>query len=166
MVKRIEEPSFNAPIPGMSLTSEVGGRPWEQPPQLSTVEEAAEHYSEKMQNPEFTTKLVDVLEDQIPVTVISNSIMLAGVMDGLHSIDVGVLVTPIIMENIMMVGDAVGVDYVTGLDDDEDIAPTKEDYFRVMERDGGVIEMEDDTEDEEEMPQPKGGLMARPVRSE
>ena len=34
---------LDAPIPGQSLTSEPGNYPWEQPPQLNTVDEAVEH---------------------------------------------------------------------------------------------------------------------------
>ena len=30
--------SFDRPIPGMSLTAELGNRPWQQPPQYSTDE--------------------------------------------------------------------------------------------------------------------------------
>ena len=33
-----KEPIFDAPIPGMSLTAELGGRPWQSPPQYATVE--------------------------------------------------------------------------------------------------------------------------------
>ena len=29
--------SFNAPIPGQSLTAELGARPWQHPPQYATV---------------------------------------------------------------------------------------------------------------------------------
>ena len=45
-----------------------------------------------------------VLEMGIPVSAIANSMQLAGVMQGLHTIDVGMLVMPAIMEMIMMIG--------------------------------------------------------------
>ena len=32
--------SLNAPIPGMSLTTEPGNRPWENPPQIVTIDDA------------------------------------------------------------------------------------------------------------------------------
>lgn len=167
MIKRMEEPEFNAPIPGMSLTNELGSRPWEKPPQFATVEETAEHYSMKMQNEEFVSKLGDVLEDGIPVTLITNSIMLAGVMDGIHTIDVGVLVAPVIMENIMLIGDALGVEYVTGLDDEPTAEPDQLDFMRALQE-GGEVEMDDMEDEVEDMPTEatKTGLMARPMRSE
>ena len=35
----LKEQSFDAPIPGMSMTHELGARPWQSPPQYSTVDE-------------------------------------------------------------------------------------------------------------------------------
>ena len=40
----LPEAFIDAPIAGQSLTSEVGGWPWEQPPQYTTVEETLEFY--------------------------------------------------------------------------------------------------------------------------
>ena len=35
---------FDAPIPGESLTAELGSRPWQSPPQFATVEQALDYY--------------------------------------------------------------------------------------------------------------------------
>ena len=43
-----DELMFDAPIPGMGMTHEVGGRPWQTPPQHNTVEEALEIPSNEM----------------------------------------------------------------------------------------------------------------------
>ena len=51
----------------------------------------------------------------VPVTTIANSIRLSGVMEGKHSVDVGMLVVPILMEMIMMLGDSADIEYETGL---------------------------------------------------
>ena len=34
------EPELDAPIAGMSLTHELGARPWQTPPEMPTVEDA------------------------------------------------------------------------------------------------------------------------------
>ena len=44
---------FDAPIPGQSLTAEVGARPWQQPAQYTTVEDAFEFYATKITDPEL-----------------------------------------------------------------------------------------------------------------
>ena len=38
------EDFLEAPIPGMSLTTEPGSVPWEQPPQLVTIQQVADFY--------------------------------------------------------------------------------------------------------------------------
>ena len=42
------QPSFDAPIPGQSLTAELGARPWQSKPQYSTVDETIDYYMERM----------------------------------------------------------------------------------------------------------------------
>ena len=105
---------FDAPIPGMSLTHELGARPWQSPAQYPTVDKAIEYYLERMSTDEFMDQIADVLEMNVPVTTLANTIQLAGVMDGKHSVDVGMLVMPLLMEMIMLIGDNAGVNYDTG----------------------------------------------------
>ena len=52
----------------------------------------------------------------VPVTSIANSIQLANVMEGKHTVDVGMLIVPLLMELIMMLGDSAGIEYETGLE--------------------------------------------------
>ena len=106
---------LDAPIPGMSLTHELGARPWQQPSQFSTVDEAIEYYMANMTSEEYMEQLIDILEMGVPVTSIANSMQLASVMEGKHTVDVGMLVVPLIMELIMMLGDSAGIEYETGL---------------------------------------------------
>ena len=100
------EPQFDAPIPGASLTAEVGGSPYKNPPQHSTLEQALAGYMETMQDESFIDNLVAGLEMGVPVTTIANMIQLKGVMDGLHNIDVSILIMPIIMEMIAYIAES------------------------------------------------------------
>ena len=50
-----------------------------------------------MSTDEFMDQMADVLEMNVPVTTLANTIQLAGVMDGKHSVDVGMLVMPFMM---------------------------------------------------------------------
>jgi len=112
----LNRPLLDAPISGQSLTAELGGRPWQQAPQYKTVDDAIEYYLDKMSSNEFTDQLVDVLEMDVPVTTLANTIQLAGVMEGKHTVDVGMLVMPLIMEMIMLVGDMADVKYDSGME--------------------------------------------------
>ena len=46
-------PMIDAPIPGQSLTAELGNRPWQKPPQYNTVEEALEYYIPRLTDPDM-----------------------------------------------------------------------------------------------------------------
>lgn len=111
-------PEFDAPIPGMGMTAELGGRPWQSPPQYPTVEKAIEYYIERITTAEFKSQLLDVLEMGVTVTAIVNTIQLSSVMEGVHSADVGILISPVLMEFIMLIADKAGVKYQTGLEED------------------------------------------------
>jgi len=115
-----EEIPLEAPIAGMSMTHELGARPWQTPPQQATVQEAIAHYIERMQDDSITEQIVNILQSDIPVTTLANTIQLAGVMEGRHSIDVGVLILPVIMEMIMLIADAEGIKYETGMERDKE----------------------------------------------
>ena len=158
------EEIFDAPIPGMSLTHELGARPWQQPAQFPTVDEAIEYYMSSMTSEEFMEQLIDVLEMGVPVTSIANSMQLTSVMEGKHSVDVGMLVVPLLIELIMMLGDSAGIEYETGLQNpdrnkarDSQLAKYAMKYRKSL-KDIDTEAMVDNTTEEEDQPT---GLMAR-----
>ena len=159
------EPSFDAPIPGMSLTHELGDRPWQTPAQFTTVDEVADHYMERMSSEDFMLQLVDVLEMGVPVTVLANTIQMAGVMDGTHSVDTGMLVMPLLMEMIMMLGDSANVKYETGMQNTTKLRDTMLAKFTVDSEkklaETEDILKEDKEEDIVEEDEAPTGLMAR-----
>jgi len=153
---------FNAPIPGQSLTAELGSRPWQKPPQLTTVEEVINYYSDKFLEPKVSADLVTMMSDDIPITVIVDSTMLANVMEGKHTIDVGMLVAPFLVEMCSFLGDEAGIKYTTGLEEEEDNSVVDTVAARqVMSEFKSEVGQDTPTE-EEEAPEPvKSGLMAR-----
>ena len=158
------QPSFDAPIPGQSLTMELGSRPWQNPSRFTNVDDTIDYYMERMSNEEFMVQLAEVLESGVPVTSIANSIQLSSVMEGIHTVDVGMLVLPMIMEMLMMIGDSAGVKYDKGLENpnkpilrNSTIAKAVAEYEAKIE-DKDVVEETEDKEVEDEEP---AGLMAR-----
>ena len=111
-----EEPQIDAPIPGMSMTAPMGGRPWLKPPQFATVEQALEFYFAKLADREFVPDLITIIELGVPLTTIANSFQLASVMEGKHTVDVGIMVIPVIVEMMMAIAEANDVEYVSGMD--------------------------------------------------
>jgi len=140
------QPMLDAPIPGMSMTHELGARPWQSPPQYNTVEEALDYYIPRLQSDEVSEQLLDVMELGIPVTVIANTMQLAAVMEGKHTIDVGMLVLPVLVELIMLVGDSAKIEYNSGLEKDKKIRTSLVD--NAIEKVGSVEEEEDELSEE------------------
>ena len=171
-MKQLDNTTFDRPIPGMSMTHELGARPWQTPPTYATVEEAADYYIERMANPDFKDQLIDIMEMKIPLTTLANTIQLGSVMEGIHTVDVGMLMIPILVETMMLIGDNADVDYVTGMEGGKPARPAMIDKIinnvksKQMESEDMPIEetMEEPIqEQEEDMPmeeEPKG-LMAR-----
>lgn len=159
-------PDFDAPIPGQSLTAELGNRPWQSVPQLANVDEAIDYYMERMSSEEFMLQLTDVLEAGVPVTTLANTIQMGSVMDGIHTVDVGMLVLPMLMEMIMMVGDSADIKYDKGLEDPNK-PPIRDSLFAKLiakyEKKIDTVDLEPSQENEDDTDtdeQPKG-LMAR-----
>jgi|TARA_R100001510_G_scaffold53314_1_gene54797 hypothetical protein len=160
------EPILEAPIPGMAMTHEVGARPWQTPPQYPTVSKAAEYYVTSMQDESFVEQALNLMETGMPITLIANNIHLMSVMEGKHTIDVGMLLIPVIMEMLMLIGDKAGVEYTTGMERDKDIEirdSASEAAFAKFQKQLGedsteevAEEQEEDTKEEQPM-----GLMAR-----
>ena len=163
------EQSFDRPIPGMGMAFEVGSRPWQTPPEITTVEQATNYYVERMNTDQFKAQLVDVIEMGVPLATLANTIQLASVMEGVHSVDVGMLVIPIIVELLMTIAEAEGVQYQTGMEGMETERPTavsriindKMNELRAPTEDIGIEEPQVELQ-QEEQPQPMG-LMARRV---
>lgn len=113
------QPKLDAPIPGQALTAELGSRPWQQPAQYTTVEDALDYYIPRLESDEVSQQLLDVLEMGIPVTTVANTMQLGSVMEGKHSVDVGMLILPVLVELIMLIADSAGIEYTTGLEKDK-----------------------------------------------
>ena len=104
-------PLMDGPIPGQSLTTEIGSRPWQKPAKFSTVEETLEHYATKITDPKINDSLLDALEMGTPVASIAEIVVQSGAMEGIHTIDVSILVLPVIMELIAYVADEAEIEY-------------------------------------------------------
>ena len=163
----MEQPRFDAPRPGMAMAHELGARPWQQPARLVTTDEVVQDYLLRMQDDSFVKQLVGVLESGVPVTTLANTIQLAGVMEGRHSIDTGMLVIPVLMEMMMLIGDKAGIKYNTGMDRDEKvesedsvIASVLEELEQDLDKGSSDIASEEEEQSTETENEPMG-LMAR-----
>lgn len=105
----MEDRLFDAPVPGQSLTTEPKNTPWENPPELDTVEDATRMYIEKIAKQEVIDDLTAMAEAGVALRPIVKGIITQGTMRGMHSVDVGMLVEPIITEFLKQAIESYGV---------------------------------------------------------
>ena len=97
--------SFDGPIPGASLTTEVGNRPWENPPKESSLDTVINNYIRRLQNEE------DAMRYGTSISTLVEAVIETAVMEGEHTIDVGVLASPVIVEYLKGAAEVSKIDY-------------------------------------------------------
>tara|TARA_R110001599_G_scaffold166033_1_gene355495 strand:+ start:418 stop:975 length:558 start_codon:yes stop_codon:yes gene_type:complete len=110
---------FNAPIPGQSLTSEPRNYPWENPPEFANPEEALLFHMDRLKDPSKVKAIAGLLTLGLDVVTLTEGILRGAVAEGRHSVDISMLIGPIVHEYIVGVADAAGIDYDEGLEEDE-----------------------------------------------
>ena len=118
-IENAQDRAFEAPIPGMGLTTELGSRPWEQPPQYTTVMETLDFYLESLFSKEGMDTLISAVEMDASAIDIAEKMTMRGASEGLHSVDVGVLVSSILVEAIKTAVSFTDLTIRTGDEDDE-----------------------------------------------
>ena len=78
----VPEPNYSSAIPGMGLTRAVGNKRWQKPPKHTTVEEALSFYVPRITDSKLSDNILDMLDLDIPVTTIVNSLTLSAVGEG------------------------------------------------------------------------------------
>jgi hypothetical protein len=100
---------FTGPIPGESLTREPGNAPWEQPPQYAKVEEVVAFYLDKFEDDETLEDFLNILDNDAPLDLIVDTMLLTGEMHGIHTTDASLIAGPIIHEHLLGLAEAAGV---------------------------------------------------------
>ena len=155
--------TFEAPIPGQSLTGELGAYPWEQPAKYNTAEEAIDFYISRLANMDISMDLFESINDGLPITTAVDVLVAGGNMDGLHTMDVATLAAPVIAEFMVAVCEKLDLDYTMEGKATEKLNPKKlEEVMDNVSIDYMKPEVEEVSAEEEEMPQ-LIGLMARGV---
>ena len=110
---------FSTAIPGQSLTSEPKNSRWENPPRMVDPEESLLWHLEKLQKPKSMEAAAGMMALGIDILTLTEGVLRAAVAEGEHSIDVSLIIAPVIHEHIKGIGDAVGIDYKEGFDEED-----------------------------------------------
>jgi len=110
---------INAPIPGQSLTGEPKSYPWENPPKYVKPFDAAMYHLEQLNEPKKVTALLDMLELDVDLVTLVSGVLRMGVSEGIHTVDVSLLIAPVLHEFIKGHADRAGINYNEGFDEED-----------------------------------------------
>lgn len=172
-------------FPGQSLTAEPKNAPYENPPEMNKPEEAILWHLERISTKERTEALLDLMELDSSVVELTEGILRAAVMEGRHSIDISLIIAPILHETIKTIADRAGIEYEEGFPDDSeekaalDYVINNKRIIKELERleettgeeytdfvDPSDKDMKDITPESEDTLKETKGLMARPKSKE
>ncbi len=105
---------FNAPIPGQSLTDEPKNYPWERPPEITDPREAIKYHIDGLNNINTIDNVVELMQIGVPVRSLAKTVVTTAQMEGIHSVDVSLMINDIIYEELISIASEAGVDYTTG----------------------------------------------------
>ena len=170
--------TFDAPIPGQSLTDTPKNAPYERPPEIVDPMEAIDAHIDNLNKDGAMDDVIYFLEMGVDLQTMVQGILRSAVVAGLHSVDVSLIIAPIIHEYIKGFADAAELEYNEGFDDKEanevisyqrDVARAKKILDKMKEERGMAPMPEPEMEPEMEPEEPemveeepaKTGLMAR-----
>ena len=165
------------PIPGESLTIEPKSIEYERPPQTVDVKEALPIHLDNLNRPEGMRDIVFFMQNDVPLKTMVEGLLRSAVLEGIHSVDISLMIAPVVHEYIKGELDALGVTYDEGIDDSSqqelvqdrrafDMAMSKfqlewDDEPDIMSLEDTVVPPSSPIMEEEEVVEEPQGLMAR-----
>ena len=125
--------SLQGPIPGQSLTMEPGNAPWEQPPLYADTQQVLAFYLEKLQDEDIMDDALFAFSQGFPISTFVESMTTVGVMEGYHTVDASILISPVLHEYLFSIAKAAGIDAV------ENEKPTKDEKAKATQKKRLVI---------------------------
>ena len=110
---------FSRPIPGESLTAEPKSRPYERPPQITNPIEALDLHLERLTDEDVIDDVLYFLEYGASLTTIVQGILRSAVLQGVHNINVSLIIAPVIHEHLKGFADASGIEYDEGFNEEK-----------------------------------------------
>ena len=142
---------FNAPVPGESLTSAPDmPRAWERPPQYTSQDKAMEAIYMEITSEESLSKLINIINDGIPLDEIAQVILYKGYTEGKFSPDLMVVLIEPTLYLLISIADYADIKDYTLYNEETDDPNTE-----IPEDDVTPLNMDEDEEVKEEKRKPK-----------
>ena len=117
---------LNAPIPGQSLTDEPKNYPWERPAEITDPREAIKFHVDGLTEPKAIDNIIELLQIGMPVATLAKTALTTAQMEGIHTVDVSLIIRDVIQEEIVSIAEEAGIDYLMGDEPDETELKEKE----------------------------------------
>ena len=166
---------FDGPIPGASLTTELGAELHEKPPVYTDPDEAYEFLMNKIQSPEAFKRIMIPAKLDIPVELTVRAVVFSGWALGQYTHDVMLLIFGPVFDGVLDLLEENDIPHIALAERAED--DTLEEAMQELEKyekfksgedvDSEMVseevseEPEEETEEEPEMDIPDTGLMGR-----
>ena len=120
-LNKMESVITNRPIPGQSLTTTPKNAQYEQPPLIVDPEEALQLHLKRLSKPRSMEDILEFIDTGVDVRTIVEGILRGAVLNGIHSIDVSLIIAPVIHEFVRGLPLAAGIDFEDGFEDQQDV---------------------------------------------
>ncbi len=105
---------FDRPIPGQSLTTPPKAAPYERPPDVTDPREALELHLDNLMKDGAMDDVLFFLEEGLDIVTLVEGIARSAVMEGIHSIDISLIIAPVLHEFIKGAALRAGIDFEEG----------------------------------------------------
>ena len=166
---------FDGPIPGSSLTEELGSEINERPPVYTDPDEAYEFLMNKIQSPDAFERIMISAKLDIPVELTVRAIVFSGWALGQYTHDIMLMLFPVVFDGVLDLLEEKGIDHIPLAERAED--DTLEEAMEELEKyekfkagkdvdtemasEEVSEESEEEPEEEPELEIPDTGLMGR-----
>jgi hypothetical protein len=110
--KKNKHRKFDQPIPGQSLTGELGNAKYEQPPQYTELREFIDYMFKSISRPKIYRNLMRMLDAGVPVRLITGPVLMQAVSEGKISMDLAMLSAHPLATIIGGMGEVAGINVI------------------------------------------------------
>ena len=103
---------FDRPIPGQSMTSELGNAKYEQPPQYTELSEFMDFLFKRMNSPKIYRDIMRLLDAGVPVRSLTGPVLMQAQSEGKINMDLAMLAAEPLATMLGGMGEVAGIDVV------------------------------------------------------
>ena len=121
-----------APIPGQSLTDEPQNFAWERPPEYTDPDDAIVFHMDRLAEESVMESVLFLMEFGYPVDVLTRSMLTGAVGEGQHTIDVSLIIAPVIEAELVYMATTAGIDFKETFTEDKTDDDIQEEKLRTL----------------------------------